>query len=141
MNAKELMIGDWVINTEGKEQIRDVVRKISPEFLGLRYSRRYVPIECIEPIPITPELLKANGFDIEEQENAIVCSNFKQPKKPLLLHNCGTRLNFLYENILTTMMSESSDNIISRNIRYVHQLQHAFRMLQYDDLADNFKVI
>lgn len=138
MNAKDLMIGDWVINTEGKEQIRDVVRKISPEFLGLRYSRRYVPIECIEPIPLTPELLVANGFKKEivghVTRNRI--SDF-----PLYSLNEKIRLENPNGQLLTIIDNGKNDIFFNKHIRYVHQLQHAFRMLQYDDLADNFKVI
>ena len=138
MNAKELMIGDWVINTEGKEQIRDVVRKISPEFLGLRYSRRYVPIECIEPIPLTPELLVANGFKEEivghVTKNGI--SDF-----PLYSLNENIRLEYPEGQVLTIIGNDKNNIFINKNIQYVHQLQHAFRMLQYDNLADNFKVI
>ena len=148
MTAKELMIGDWVINTEGKEQIRDVVRKISPEFLGLRYSRRYVPIECIEPIPLTPELLIANGFDIKETKNefySVTLCKIRGPKGSWF-EDIGQRVSFLYDKHgdsifpIVSLNNNDHDNIFG-SFKYVHQLQHAFRMLQYDDLADNFKVI
>ena len=122
MNAKELMIGDWVINTEGKEQIRDVVRKISPEFLGLRYSRRYVPIECIEPIPLTPEILERNGFSEDYRYDDLS-----------YIQSCGA-VTGIHINGKNGLMDEMY-------LKYVHELQHAFRMLQFDDLADNFKVI
>lgn len=139
MTAKELMIGDWVINTEGKEQIRDVVRKISPEFLGLRYSRRYVPIECIEPIPLTQSILEANGWIVKK--NHVQKGNFGD--SPLMLwHLTENKIlrNFVHEMEISDLSSDEGYRLRFR-CDYVHELQHALRLCGLNYLADNFKVI
>lgn len=138
MTAKELMIGDWVINTESKEQIRDVVRKISSEFLGLRYSRRYVPIECIEPIPLTQSILEANGWIVKK--NHVQKGNFGD--SPLMLwHLTGNKIlrNFVHEMEISDLSSDEGYRLRFR-CDYVHELQHALRLCELDVIADNFKI-
>lgn len=61
MDAKELMIGDWVYNSYHKKNIKwDYSEMFCPN--GLPVIER-----DIEPIPLTPEILELNGFkNIEE---------------------------------------------------------------------------
>ena len=62
MKATDLMIGDYVVNTEfGKNDI-DKIETLEPRRVWLEHGKTYVPIEFIEPIPLTTEILEKNGF-------------------------------------------------------------------------------
>ena len=67
MKAKELMIGDWVYNTHNRkpEQVCDIRERM----VMLAYNDLY-DYDEIEPIPLTEEMLKANGYE----EHAEMCS-------------------------------------------------------------------
>ena len=63
MKATDLMIGDWVVYTEfGKNDI-DKIETLEPRRVWLEHGKTYVPIEFIEPIPLTTEILEKNGFN------------------------------------------------------------------------------
>lgn len=69
MQASELMIGDWVFNAHHGENIQ-----ITPyDFFthGHFEDGRYIPTGVtpsngwdLEPIPLTPEILEKNGFEL-----------------------------------------------------------------------------
>ena len=102
MKTKELMIGDWVYGTEKKKYGR--VDKLEHD----------VEDESVEPIPLTEEILKKNGFlgndygeiIIEEWRIMCDCCNVA------ILHN------------------EHVD--IDTPIRFVHELQHALKLCRID---------
>lgn len=63
LNCKSLMIGDYVVNTEfGKNKV-DKIETLEPRRVWLEHGKTYVPIEFIEPIPLTKEILEKNGFN------------------------------------------------------------------------------
>ena len=70
MDAKELMIGDWVMNTHYRKP--EQVCEIRERMVMLDYNDLY-DYDEIEPIPLASELLEQNGFkkfnfhDIEGQ--------------------------------------------------------------------------
>ena len=56
------MIGDYVVNTEfGKNKV-DKIETLEPRRVWLEHGKTYVPIEYIEPVPLTTEILEKNGF-------------------------------------------------------------------------------
>lgn len=126
MNSNELMIGDLVmynpnvfIEDEYEHTHECYVERISSgEDIDLAIDG------CFYPIPLTPEILEKNGFDIHETlgewHPSVDGFRFinKYSDEPLEIDACG-----LYVEI-----------------RYVHQLQHALRLCGLNDLADNFKV-
>lgn len=74
MDAKQLMIGDLVMCQSIEEKYARITeiyltleqqpkRMVSLNANGARYC---VQIESIEPVPITPEILKNNGFEYQE---------------------------------------------------------------------------
>ena len=120
MKQEELMIGDWVLRNGEPYQIRQLgifgvnrdgedypaVCVGKPKGIGLIIERNE-----IVPIPLTPEILKKNGFEecrIEEIEYY------------------GWRLNenfSLERNAVDTLIWNDDVSIHS-----VHQLQHALRL-------------
>ena len=149
MTAKELMIGDLVLIKPEMKPIK--VAAVHQKKIGYHVRAdklNWVRFGLLEPIPLTPELLVANGFDITEKKNefySVTLCKIQGPKGSWF-EDLGQRVSFLHDrhgNFLSPIVSLNSNdhNNIIGTFNYVHQLQHAFRMLQYDDLADNFKMI
>ena len=117
MKTTDLMIGDWVYNSYYKKNINwwysDM---ICPN--GLLVIGR-----DIKPIPLTPEILKKNGWkeseywhEYKDGENIIQCC----------LPDMRGRINGI--------------EIENFKCEYVHQYQHLLRLCGLNELADNFKV-
>lgn len=137
MEAKELMIGDWVLHEGEPYQIRQLgiygvdrdgedypaVCVGKPKGIGLIVERNE-----IEPIPITPEILEKNGFKVKEPE-----SNFKY-----VTTGRKYTIEFLFfgeaiHGVSTVMdcevvFSGGLDRIHKCNVKYVHELQHALKL-------------
>lgn len=112
MKAEELMIDDWVYNTHNRQP--EQVYEIGSGLVMLAYNDLYEYDE-IDPIPLTDEILKQNGFKYFHKNYA----------------------SLGYEHPFQLKMNEWSDenglgglwticDIIE--IRYVHELQHALRL-------------
>jgi len=67
MKANELMIGDWANFPIGYEKIQEISyqQEIGGYCVWFAASATLFPckIEDIEPIPLTPDILKKNGFE------------------------------------------------------------------------------
>ena len=63
MQAKELMIGDWVVNPihEDRREIEGIY--YDKELRCLVATDGRFPQEYFEPIPLTPEILELNGWE------------------------------------------------------------------------------
>ena len=79
----------------------------------------------MQPIPLTPEVLKANGWEVKEE-----------------MHLCYLNLGGLgfFEWYLPSRALFISDGMLPLPVQFVHQMQHALRLCGRGDLADNFKV-
>lgn len=123
MEAKELMIGDWVICTEfGKRKIAQI-ETVEPMRVWLRGGKTYVPIEFIEPIPLTEEILERNGF--------VRCSGKGWQLNQLSTFRLQTSTS--KDESTTTFWIRIADIWI--HIMYVHQLQ---RVLRTCGIGDGF---
>ena len=127
MKLTDLAILDWVLinNTPHKIQAID---SIDAEILAddeLYYvgEDRYHSEDKIEGIPLTPEILKKNGWKdadyyIEYQDVKIII----QCSLPIMR---GRINEIVFENF---------------KCEYVHQYQHLLRLCGLNEIADNFKV-
>lgn len=138
MEAKDLMIGDWVrISDDDTDEYFDAQIK-GVDFLDNVYApipgeEKPCPfsIDCVEPIPLTPEILEKNGF-----ENVSVIT-------------VGTaKMRWVSEDTrteITIWMDDTLPMEIVKNVYYedevsytlpfpgtVHQLQHALRLCEID---------
>lgn len=124
-------------------QIDEIYSKSSPPFKrmleivsesDLSYC---VPIEELEPIPLTEEMLKVNGFEdfyescYRKEYDLWLCDGkhcvaYKFSKK--------TSAN----NILRIYIDGNVN--VATHILYVHELQHALRLCGLNEFSDNFKV-
>ena len=149
MNAKELMIGDLVlIKSEMKPIKVAAVHQKKIDYHVRDDKLNWVRFGLLEPIPLTPELLVANGFDITETKNEFYSTTLCkiQGPKGSWFEDLGQRITFLYDRHgdfifpIASLNNNDHDNIMG-SFKYVHQLQQAFRMLKLFDLADNIKTI
>lgn len=125
MKASDLQLGDWV-----QGYLQDTYAKIYGIFNEVRLAittkdTKYVElsVEDLQPIPITPEILKQNGFGYIEHDKLGNLSHYYLGErwycKNMDLHigtdNKGNYwLNYPWYNI--------------HGLCYVHELQHALRM-------------
>lgn len=107
MEAKELMIGDWVYIKD--YPMRQQAKKMSAEY----YQRSLCEFE---PIPLTEEMLKANGFDKE-----------------------GLTYEF-YDGYNFFLDGKNGVCVHVGPIWFVHELQHSLRLCGLNDMADKFKI-
>lgn len=108
MKANELMIGDWVkVYAESKYYTKQI---------GII---QLILADYSEPIPLTEEILKANGFikgDID------------------FGYSLFSDVSFMID------IDNAEKGIVTKEMRYVHEVQHALRLCGLNELADNFKI-
>ena len=131
IKCRDLMVGDWVAIPHGfAMQIVDAGEDYA---YATWEGNESDPWEFCdkegdepEPIPLTPEIMKKNGF--WEMENV----------------NNGAEEYIVYAIAGLTFHYNRDNDYYFPNTpiswKYVHQLQHALRLCGLDELADNFKV-
>ena len=122
MNASEINVNDWFF-------LNDEVQQIMPTVIDYVWNDFYPPLS-IEPIEISEELLLANGFEKRES---------RMSKLLVLFHDNSP----IYAELKPTgywEINSYQNGIIEMAIRYVHELQHIFRLQGCNDLADNLKL-
>ena len=146
LSCKDLMIGDWVkIKTYGvsdkyertEAYIYVKVAEIGSSLITVEYNNdikepyRICENTEIEPIPLTPEIFKKNGFDkrwhdiskciIFDPRNdhvASICYNY---------HNATISIEDM-PFIKVNKHNERNQKIENIGCQYVHELQHAMRL-------------
>lgn len=126
MKISELSIGDWVRYDRGTDavQIMGIYVRNNQECVVM--SDSYFPdgvigfVECIKPIPITPEILEKNGF---------VKSSKYRWSNPSIGCAC-LRLGTKYWDIRINGRNRAyrPTRISIDNILHTHQLQNALRL-------------
>ena len=122
MKANELMIGDWVYNPFTRKKLR------------LTFGRDIDLAEelCLEPIPLTAEILEKNGFEELMNESEEVAAKFGRKPEPtgVWQYGFGQFDSVAYvpeQSFLRIKFMEGCQADIA-NIKYVHELQHALRL-------------
>lgn len=120
LQASDLMIGDWVLAYGKKTQIVWVGNIHKMAVRGFPYE--FMDGE-IEPIPLTPEILKKNGFEWTTRKSYMV--------------SCIGTVRMIwgfYKDCLS--ISDNSDDgecqISSLKCKFVHELQHALRLCKIE---------
>lgn len=128
MKANDLMIGDWVEiqDTPKYYKVEGVNIFARGDACRLTFEDYVVETWCdrVKPIPLTPEMLEANGF--EQNENV---KGYQYPNDNII---------FCLEELSRVFIFNGVYNDIC--INYVHELQHALRLCGLTELADNFKI-
>ena len=135
MKATELMIGDWVGRVFDDKRIDyRQVDWIRTGEIGMRYQKVWA-IGCIEPIPLTAEILEKDGWERD------IDKEWEYNNSHILPYYC---YQWEKQNVKIEMYAGlegfTISLIIGRRFYAVHELQHVLRLYGLDELADNFKV-
>lgn len=139
MNANELMIGDWV-SCDGTP-IR--VENVHGDCINFQHDIPFVQEEFmidfteIEPIPLTPEILKKNGFGINDSFKPHHL--WKSTDNRVMLHDEDLYLN-TFNKWHVHVDTEDMRTIGSIELTYVHQFQQFLRLCGMSETANNFKI-
>ena len=127
MKAQELMTGDWVrlpLFERNAKVIRVGQSVIDTDIV-------YPVLEkAFEPIPLTPEILEANGYEIRTWNESY--SKGYENKHSI----CPFFIEYMFVNQCLFV----NEGLVPTPVYYVHQLQHALRLCGLNDEADNFKL-
>lgn len=102
MRTKELMIGDWVYGTKMKRYGR--IDRLEHD----------VKDDTVEPIPLTEEILKKNGF-LGNDYGEIIIGEWR------IMCDC-----------MNVAILHNEHVCIDIPIHYVHELQHALKLCKID---------
>lgn len=108
MKVEELMISDWIFDGDNVAQVTSITCDGIIETTFNETSN----IEVIHPIPLTPEILKKNGFKYRHSWGEWVHYN----PSPLIDFTLLTGEEGFYLDLPNA------------KIEYVHELQHALRL-------------
>lgn len=144
MKTNELMPGDWVTVTEdnnefvGKVQAINAITnycivKVGGDWHGNEHD---VFIEDMQPVPLTPDILKLNGWRVKK--DWVQKGNFGD--MPLLMWHTNEkpRLNHFFHELEAHDLSTDKGARLNVRCEYVHELQHALR---YVGLDPNIEII
>lgn len=133
MKVTELMIGDYVKYQGYNYIIEEISTKgwihlIHPEVkIRVNMTSDYI-IDLLEPILLTPEILKANGFE----QNINYEDDYSFEDTTIIFkHN---------DKYLFTASINGSKGMLYLCANYVHELQHALKICGLNKLADNLKL-
>jgi hypothetical protein len=138
MKPNEVMIGDWLRFTDPHNTEETEFSQVTMEIIGFDSPKYW---RCFSPIEITPEILKANGFKSGEQYRFVL---YKLGKESFsiaynsLLKTLDAFTKRIQEGC--TIRATPDQSNLSIHIQYVHELQHAMRLMGLHDLADNFVI-
>lgn len=116
----DLMVGDWIHNndTNDNRQIWPIAYQTTSPIKGMVATLE----DCnCEPVPLTDAILKANGF---HREGGVS-----------YWHEGGRDASIIYwskEKTELIIGCPSDDYFVKMPVRYVHELQHAFRLAGID---------
>lgn len=155
MGTKDLMIGDWVFKDMNWNEEY-------PPYNGLDYQLYQIEsgddidlaceTNCIgdesiyQPIPLTPEILELNGFELNIRNGRYYCCIngddvwVRLPKEYAMY----PYVDIIYSSLVhcpedVTEISHSNELHFPEKA-YVHQFQQVLRICGLREFADNFKV-
>ena len=141
MKATDLMIGDWV-KIKGHldyDKVQEISRDENMQwYISFACSATLFRAYEFEPIPLTPEILEKNGFEMFKYDGWVHYYRiFGNSAIPFVLHSMiGGEMLSQEVGIFST----STDTNCGIEVNYVHELQHALRLCRLNKLAENFKV-
>lgn len=125
MNAKELMLGDWV---QGYLPVYlKIAAILSEERVAVYCKDTYIEltVDDIRPVPLTVELLKKNGFGYIEKDEHL---QHLYPGESQFCEDMNFHIGT--DNSGKFWLNYRHCDIVS--IYNVHELQHAFRVCGID---------
>ena len=151
MKCKELQIGDWIQDKNGNPM----------QIIGVGDDYAYATSEGNEGdpwefndkddqpegIPLTKEMLDANGFRYEEHygqyHTRSIIGDYRCTSKmyvSVTWHKSPEGLHVAYYIDCFNNNEHNGNSVTIRSNLYVHTLQHALRLVGLSEIADKFKV-
>lgn len=153
MKCSDLQIGDYVLVKPSMMLIKvAAVHKNKVGYHAVTHKLNWVRMDLLEPIPLTPEILKKIGFKEYEEDyhNEYVCEKYDETSYYEIVicwkdsYDNGALDAFNHvqwdEGWKLDIVSEGSYNKGWCKTIYLHELQHALRLCGLNELADNFKM-
>ena len=125
MEAKDLMIGDWVhyIGDDCTNDVNIRVREIHEDFVYSTFAADEFYYNELEPIPLTPEILEKSGFvNVENTQTSTIMYSFRDSLFRIEVYN------FNHITIDSYYTDSSCDIFVSS----VHEFQHALRLCKIE---------
>lgn len=118
MKVSELMLGDWVLDTRTNNPLR-----VNPFMAEMEVPEW-------EPIPLTPEILEKNGFELDKAVEDYYCIYDGIDNRVSL---CNGKEYMNSDNEWNVHIdSEDYCTIANCELTYVHELQHILRLCKID---------
>lgn len=147
MEAKEFMLNDFVYRKKHEEFHKQVSRSVvkidgvMDNCITIAPDSEFLDMDEIEPITLTTEIVLKNGFEVEEGGSIMglaiedtftmnIDDEQGQHKWSIIITNGPWNIKIKVFGMLA----------ISIVIKYVHELQHALRLVGLNEVADNIKV-
>lgn len=122
ISAKDLMIGDWVYDTILQGYTK--VEKLTLSGIRGNINDAIWNEKSFEPIPLTADILKKNGFEMESNGNYWF-SDEDEGLEITFFPKEGNYTNGAYDYV---DIYRGCLSIIELPISFVHELQHALRL-------------
>ena len=151
MKANELMIGDWVSDKYGYLTQITFIGNGYVSFEDDEGNLCQLDDKCNqpEPIPLTPEILKKNGWywGLTSEEEDMV-SLFEGAYDEHWVYDEGAgEISLIFPEDTNGGLLKVDDQRFNRHLNflwndtlYVHELQNSLRICGLNELADNFKI-
>jgi hypothetical protein len=129
MKAKELMIGDWVmINPISYYQVEQIRMEFGELRIYLKGTEVFATENEIMPIPLTPEILEKNGFEMVYDEYKLPNYRIKWKSYTNLFFTVFTGVDGYWNHVGFGVIIGG----VPATLDYVHQLQHALRLCEIE---------
>ena len=148
MKCKEFQIGDWIQDENGSPMR---IIKVGRDYVCATFGDKAFPWsfedDDVQPegIPLTKEMLDANGFRYEKDYGpfyrSILGSYHCMPKYCVCVEwkETSEGRKICYIDCQNREYGKES-SVTIRTEFYVHTFQHALRVVGLSEIADNFKV-
>ena len=121
LKISDLSVGDWVRYRDREWEVCSIYQFTGEVGLFRKDSQICESIEDIDPIPITAEILEANGFERSTSQFIVYHTD-----KVWISYNKPS------ETWSVTMYINDFTSNLHANILHIHQLQHALRLAGVD---------
>ena len=137
MEARELMIGDWVMRGNFAHEpmqvysIRPDINTVHMDFGGMGVAAR---IDQINPIPLTPEILEKNGF-VKFDTNSAEDYLYVPDLSPCFAYGYfpnGVKKGWIIQISNDYLIVSYRRCSLHMEIHFVHELQHAIRLCEIE---------
>lgn len=145
MRVEDLMIGDWIEFEGTKFKVGSL--RSSGGVRVMAMDAEYEDASTFSPIPLTVEILRLNGFNIERHFDY-----YKNLKSSAFVKHNEEELWCTIEDLdekeikfffSTGLIQEDYGRPypnMNFQIRYVHEFQHFIHLFGFNKLSDNFKI-